>query len=87
MNKTTYNKITVAGSLNQYNILKEIYESLLVERSYMNLFFDIFLKKYDLSKLSKSSPLWVTYDKKYAEYSEVESNIKTAEYYMRIVNV
>ena len=53
----------------------------------MNEFFDNFLEKNkNLSKLSKTSPKWVTYNKKFAEYSEVDSNIKTAQFYLGRLN-
>jgi hypothetical protein len=82
MNKV-YNRITTAATLKEYDILQGIYEVLLTERESMNEFFEVFLSKCNLTKLSKTSPSWITYDKKFAEYSEVESNIKTAEFYLR----
>jgi hypothetical protein len=83
MNKSTYNRITTAATLYQTQVLQELYSQLLVERDNMNEFFDLFLSKINLTKLPKTSPSWITYDKKFAEYSEVETNIKTAEFYLR----
>jgi hypothetical protein len=82
MNKV-YNRITTAATLKEYDILQGIYEVLLSERELMNEFFEAFLSKFNLTKLPKTSPSWITYDKKFAEYSEIESNIKTAEFYLR----
>jgi hypothetical protein len=82
MNKV-YNRITTAATLKEYDILQGIYEVLLTERESMNEFFEAFLSKCNLTKLPKTSPSWITYDKKFAEYSEIESNIKTAEFYLR----
>ena len=88
MNNSMYNKITTAATLYQTGTLKELYEYLLVEKNNMDEFFEVFLmKNKNLSKLSKTSPQWVTYDKKFAEYSEVESNLKTAKFYMERLNV
>lgn len=83
MNKSMHNKITSAAALYQTPLLQELYSQLLNERDIMNKFFDLFLGKVNLTKLPKTSPSWITYDKKFAEYSEVETNIKTAEYYLR----
>ena len=83
MNKSMYTRITTAATLYQTQVLQELYSQLLVERDNMNEFFEAFLKKVNLTKLPKTSPSWVTYDKKFAEYSEVETNIKTAEFYLR----
>lgn len=82
-----YNKITTAATLYQTQVLRELYEILLIEKANMNEFFDNFLEKNkNLSKLSKTSPKWVTYNKKFAEYSEVDSNIKTAQFYLGRLN-
>jgi hypothetical protein len=87
MNKSMYNKITTAATLYQTQVLRELYEILLIEKANMNEFFDNFLEKNkNLSKLSKTSPKWVTYNKKFAEYSEVDSNIKTAQFYLGRLN-
>jgi uncharacterized phage infection (PIP) family protein YhgE len=80
MNKSIYNKIITIVSLKQFDKLKELYDNLMIEKENMDEFFELFLETNSLSK-SKSDE-WVTYNKKFAEYTELTSNIKTAEYYV-----
>lgn len=66
----------------QYNVLSDIYSKLLHEKDNMDSFFEKFLEMNNLQKKTKKDPVWVTYDKKFAEYSELEQNINLAEYYL-----
>lgn len=87
MNKSMYNKILAVASLREFDLLRKLYNDLLIDRDDMDAFFDRFLETNKLDRTPKTSPVWITYDKKYAEYSELVSNIKTAEYYLRNNNV
>lgn len=77
----------MAAHTNNLEILISLYNRLLIERDTMNKFFDVFLDMYSLSTSNRNSPLWIAYDKKFAEYAELTSNINTAKYYLEINNV
>lgn len=87
MNKSIYNKITTAATLFQPNTLKEVYEYLLAEKENLDMFFDAFLENNKNLFSEKNTAQRITYDKKFAEYSEIENNLKTAKFYMERLNV
>lgn len=83
MNKT-YANILAAASYKEFDKLKKIYYNLLFEKENMNRFFSEFLKVADMQE---GSPYWITYNKKWAEYGELDYNIKVAKFYMEKAHV
>jgi hypothetical protein len=86
MNKSIYNKIIAAAHSHNIERLIAMHAQLINERLNMDRFFDKFLDNAEKNRIKPSSPEWVTYDKKFAEYEELTSNINTTEYYLEMNN-
>lgn len=86
MNKT-YTRILAAATEREYDILKQIKETLSIEMDMMDRFFEEFLVRNELDRKKKSSSNWTIYTKKTAEYCEVVDNLKIVDYYLEKFNV
>lgn len=86
MNKT-YTRILAAASEQQFDILKQIKESLSTEMEMMDQFFEEFLAKNAMDRRKKTNDSWTIYTKKTAEYCEVVDNLKIVDYYLEKFNV
>ena len=75
--------------MNRFNTMEELeeeYKKLSVSKYKLDMFFDMFLEKFD-SKLNKgdkkTNPYWKLYNAKYSEYEEVTRGINYAKHLLR----
>jgi len=75
--------------MNRFNTIEELeteYHQLSVAKYKLNVFFDLFLEKFD-SKLNKgdkkTNPHWKLYNDKFVEYEELERGIKYTKYLLK----
>jgi len=75
--------------MNRFNTMEELeeeYKKLSVSKYKLDMFFDMFLEKFD-SKLNKgdkkTNPYWKLYNAKYSEYEEVSRGINYTKHLLR----
>jgi len=75
--------------MNRFNTMEELeeeYKKLSVSKYKLDMFFDMFLEKFD-SKLNKgdkkTNPYWKLYNEKYSEYEEVSRGINYTKHLLR----
>ena len=77
--------IVMAHTMNEREKIKSIYMSLVNERSRLDRWFNKYLDMFDTKMNSsfRSDPVWKLYHAKSNEYSDLNSLITTAQYYMQ----
>lgn len=80
LNKTILD-LYVKQDKNQLARLKDTLEA---EKKEYDVFFDEFLEVFSdkMSEHDKTSPVWEAYKKRYSQWQDITTNIKSVNYYM-----
>lgn len=78
-------EIVQAAAFNNMKRVSEIYVELLQERTKMDKWFNKYLDGFSdkMTNAEKTDPMWKLYEAKTKQYSTINSNIRTAEFYLK----
>jgi hypothetical protein len=85
--KQLESELSTAHMYNQSKKIEEIYVQLINTKSKLDRWFNKYIDMFDdtMNSVANTHPVWKLYNAKFDEYSELNKNIRTAEYYMKRV--